>query len=59
MDEVIKKQILAVRATGETNMFDTRAVQRIAYRERYFELVIYLDEHRKEYVGFILRGDSK
>lgn len=58
MDEVIKKQILAIRATGEANMFDTRTVQYIANREGYFELVIYLEEHRKEYVDFILRGDA-
>ena len=31
MDETIKKQILAVRDTGLTNMFDINAVQRIAY----------------------------
>lgn len=58
MDDVIKKQILAIRATGEANMFDIRTVQYIANREGYFELVIYLEEHRKEYVDFILRGDA-
>lgn len=58
MDDVIKQQILAIRATGEANMFDTRTVQYIANREGYFELVIYLEEHRKEYVDFILRGDA-
>ena len=47
MDEVIKKQILDVRATGAANMFDIITVQYIAYQKGYYELVIYLEEHRK------------
>jgi hypothetical protein len=58
MDEVIKKQILDVRATGAANMFDIITVQYIAYQKGYYELVIYLEEHRKEYADFILRGDT-
>ena len=49
MNAKIKEQILAVRESGETNMLDTRMVQWIATRENYFELVIYLEEHREEY----------
>jgi hypothetical protein len=30
MSETVKKQILAIRDTGLTNMFDVRTVQRIA-----------------------------
>ncbi len=56
MDEVVRKQIMAVRDTGETNMLDARAVQRIANREGFHELVIYLEEHRREYANFILTG---
>ena len=33
MDKKIKEQILAIRDTGETNMFDVRKVQGIALRE--------------------------
>lgn len=58
MDEVIKKQILDVRATGAANMFDIITVQYIACQRGYYELVIYLEEHRKEYADFILRGDT-
>lgn len=58
MDEVIKKQILDVRETGAANMFDIITVQYIAYQKGYYELVIYLEEHRKEYADFILRGDT-
>lgn len=56
MTETVKKQIFAIRATGETNMFDADMVQYIANREGYYELVIYLEEHRKEYTNFILTG---
>ena len=58
MTETIRKQILAVRATGETNMLDTRMVQVIANRMGFCELVIYLEEHRKEYANFILTGSA-
>lgn len=50
----IKEQILAVRNTGLTNMFDTRAVQVIANEMGFYELVIFLEEHKKEYVQFII-----
>ena len=56
MTETIKKQILAIRATGETNMFDVNRVQHIANRKGYYELVVYLEGHRKEYANFILTG---
>lgn len=56
MTETIKTQILEVRALGEVNMFDINGVQQIANRERFYELVIYLEEHRKEYANFILTG---
>lgn len=36
MTQTIKEQILAVRDTGETNMFDVNAVQCIANREGYY-----------------------
>ena len=58
MNETIKKQILAIRDTGLTNMFDVHMVQRLAFDRNYFELVIFLEEHRKEYVRYILYGDE-
>lgn len=58
MTETIRKQIMAVRATGESNMLDTRMVQIIANRMGFYELVIYLEEHRKEYANFILTGTA-
>ena len=58
MTEKIKEQILAIRDTGLTNMFDVNAVQRIAYDMGFYELVVYLEEHRREYAHFILTGEA-
>ncbi len=58
MNETIKKQILAIRDTGLTNMFDGNTVQWLANERDFYELVIFLEEHRKEYVRFILYGDE-
>lgn len=57
MDEKVKEQILAVRATGRTNMFDTNMVQVIANEMRFYELVIFIEEHREDYVNFIFGGE--
>lgn len=56
--DTVKEQILAIRETGETNMFDMRAVRRIAYREGYSELAGFLDGHLREYVHFIMTGET-
>ena len=56
MSEKIKSQILAIRVTGKTNMFDIHVVQRLAYEMEFYELVTYLEDHRQEYVQFILTG---
>lgn len=54
MTQTIKEQILAIRDTGLTNMFDVNMVQRLAYERDFYELVLFLEENRKEYVHFIL-----
>jgi len=56
MDPAIVQQIITVRDSGETNMLDTNAVMRIAMREGIYELVDYLQDHKKEYGHFILTG---
>ena len=58
MTEKVKKQILAIRDTGLTTMFDVPMVQRLAYERGYYELVCYLEEHRKEYAHFIMTGKA-
>jgi hypothetical protein len=58
MTETVKQQIMAVRDSGETNMLDTRMVQYIANREGFYELVIYIEDHREKYAHFIFTGEE-
>ena len=58
MTKTIKEQILAIRDSGETNMLDTRMVQWIANREDFYELVVYIEENRREYWNFIMTGEA-
>lgn len=58
MNAKIKEQILAIRDTGLTNMFDVAAVARIAYDMDFYDLVIWLEDNRKAYSRFILYGDE-
>ena len=57
MTEKVKEQILAVRDTGRTNMLDTIMVQRIADEMRFYELVLFIEDSKSEYVHFILTGE--
>lgn len=58
MTDKVKEQILAIRDTGLTNMFDIHAVQKIAYEMEFYELVNFIEENRSSYVRFILTGDE-
>ncbi len=58
MDEKVREQILAIRDTGLTNMFDVPMVQRLAFDRDFYELVIFLEDHRQEYVKFIMTGEA-
>ena len=58
MEQKIKEQILAIRDTGLTNMIDIGMVQRLAYERDFYELVLYLEDHRSEYAHFILTGEG-
>ncbi len=59
MTEKVKEQVLAIRDTGITNLFNLTLVQRLAYERGYYELVCWLEEHRSEYVHFILTGEAE
>ena len=59
MTDKVKEQILAVRDTGLTNMFDLRAVQRIAYEMEFYELVTFIEEEKAAYVRFIITGETE
>ena len=58
MTDKIKEQIMAIRDSGETNMFDVKTVQYLAFHRGYYELVTYLEEHKKEYAHFIMTGEE-
>jgi hypothetical protein len=52
----IKEQILAIRDTGRTNMLDVQNVQFIANEMNFFELVIFIEDHKSQYTNFIFTG---
>lgn len=56
MNDKIKEQILVIRNTGITNMFDVIAVQKIAFEMDFYELIDFLETDRKAYVDFIIYG---
>ncbi len=56
MTEKIKEQILAVRDTGRTNMLDVNMVQMIAFEMEFYQLVNFIEDHKTEYVQFIMKG---
>ncbi|MFB1050542.1 DUF5049 domain-containing protein [Paraliobacillus sp. JSM ZJ581] len=56
MNEVIKQQIIAIRDSGETNMFDVPVVMKIAYRDGFTELLDYIQNKKLDYIHFILTG---
>lgn len=58
MNDKIKQQITTIAESGLTNMFDTIAVQRITNDRHFYELVIFIEEHKDEYSRFILRGEE-
>ena len=56
MTDKVFQQLMDIRDSGLTNMFDTNMVQRLAYDRDYFELVMYIEDHKKEYAHFIMSG---
>ncbi len=59
MTDTIKRQIEAIRRSGETNMLDVNMVQWIANRNNYYELVIFIEDHRKEYIKYLFSGSTE
>ena len=58
MNEKVVSQIMDIRDSGQVNMFDVPAVQRIAFEKGFYELVCYIEEDRAAYVHFILTGEQ-
>ena len=59
IDATVRKQILAIRDSGLTNMFDARTVQYLAYAHSFYELVCFIEDDCAAYVNFILYGDGE
>jgi len=58
MDAKVREQILKIRDSGLTNMFDTNMVQYLAHKNGYYELVMFIEDHKHEYVRFIMTGEE-
>ena len=58
MNETVFTQIMDIRDSGRVNMFDIPAVQRIAFKVGFYELVCFIEEDRATYVRFILTGEQ-
>jgi hypothetical protein len=39
-------------------MFDTNMVQYLAHKNGYYELVMFIEDHKREYVRFIMTGEE-
>lgn len=57
MKEKIKEQILAIRDSGITNMFDLNRVQYEANQLEFYELVIFIEDEKERYIQFIMTGE--
>ena len=55
----VKKQILEIRDSGFTNMFDKNAVQGLANEWDLFDLVCFIEDNPDSYANFILTGDDQ
>ena len=56
MMEKIREQILAIRDSGVTNMFDLNRVQYEANKLNFYELLVFIEENKDKYVNFIMTG---
>ena len=58
MPDEVREQILAVRATSKTNMFDVKAVFELAMQMDFYELADFIFMDTKAYSHFILTGEE-
>lgn len=54
----LKEQILSLRASGLTNMFDIAGVLSISRKLGYTELSVYLKQKDNNYFAFIMCGEN-
>ena len=58
MSEKIFSQIMHIRDSGRVNMFDIPAVQRMAFKMEFYELICFIERDRTAYIRFILTGEE-
>ena len=58
MNEKIVSQIRDIRDSGRVNMFDIPAVQRMAFKLEFYELICFIERDRAAYIRFILMGEK-
>lgn len=56
--EIVKEQILAIRDTGKTNMFDKKKVMELANDMDFYELFCFVVGDPNNYAKFIISGDE-
>lgn len=56
VSEEVYEGLETVRESGETNMFDYNSVIAIASREGYVDTVVWLMEHKNEYIQGVFQG---
>ena len=54
----LKEQILDIRDSGLANMLDANAVQAVAYERGYYQLVLFIENRRRDYQRFIMTKDE-
>lgn len=50
MTEKIKSELAMIREEGSVNMFDFNGVQRMAYEHGFYDLVVYLEDNKSNYL---------
>ena len=58
MNEKVVSQIMDIRNSGRVNMFDIPAVQRMAFKMEFYELICFIERDRTAYIRFILTGEE-
>lgn len=58
MKEILKEQILKIRDSGKTNMFDVKKVFELAVESGFDELMDFLFMKTNHYTKFILTGED-
>ncbi len=53
----MKVQLLEIRDSGVTNMFDINTVQRIAFEKGWFQITDFLETCRDIYAWWVLKGE--